>query len=130
MTQYRLEATIDDEDLVAGVISAMMKAGIHIKLSPVIEAPKPESIAEIVHSLHPAPLKPRAKRGNGGEWPAEGSIYSVVLKALESGEKTTTELRDVLKEGGFSIGSVGSALARLEKGGRAKRTTEGAWAAS
>jgi hypothetical protein len=137
MTLYLLEATIDDEDLMAGVISAMMKAGIEIKLSPLTHAAKPESIGEIVHGLHPAPApntppapKPRAKRGNGGEWPAEGSIYSVVLKALESGEKTANELREALKTGGFSTGSLNSALGRLEKGGKAKKLDHGAWGAA
>jgi hypothetical protein len=134
MTRYRLEAEtiVDEQDLIA-MIAAITGAGIEVKLHPVIEADT-KTIGEIAHALHPAPApitkpapKARAKRGNGGEWPAEGSIYSVVMKALDNGAMTPSELRDVLKEGGFSPGSLGSALGRLEKQKKALRLEDGRW---
>jgi hypothetical protein len=139
MTKYRLAALVKEENLTA-VIAAMMAAGMNqhldteILITEAVKERNPETIAEIAHGLHPAPApvtkpapKARAKRGNGGEWPAEGSIYSVVMKALDNGAMTPSELRDVLKEGGFSPGSLGSALGRLEKQKKALRLDDGRW---
>jgi hypothetical protein len=133
MTRYRLEATtmVDEADLTR-IVAALTGAGIEVRLGPVIE---PEDVSE--HPIYrsqatssPFAPKTRAKRSNGAEWPAEGSIYSTVLKALESGEKTTDEVREALRAGDFASSSAASALARLVKSGKAKRTSEGGWVAA
>ena len=139
MPLYRLEATVDLQDLsdVLGLVTSA--AGRH-KLDPritlsLIPEPPPDEAADIVHRQHPAPAPPKArkqKRGQKGDgsWPAPGSIYGTVLEALGDGPKTPNELRDVLKARGFSAGSVNSALGRLEKNDKAKRTGSGSWTAA
>jgi hypothetical protein len=79
----------------------------------------------------PAKQKRTTKRvkGNGAEWPAKGSIYDVVLQAIQMEPKTPTALRDVLTAGGFSAGSINSALGRLEKANKAKKG-DGGWIAA
>jgi hypothetical protein len=143
MTKYRLAALVKEENLTA-VIAAMMAAGMNqhlgteILITEAVKERDPETIADIARDLPMAPSAPsapatarppklRAKRGNGGEWPPDGSIYSIVLKALDGGAMTPSELRDVLKEGGFSPGSLGSALGRLEKQKKALRLDDGRW---
>lgn len=143
MPLYRLEATVDLQDLsdVLGLVTSA--AGRH-KLDPritlsLIPEPPPDEAADIVHRLHPAPAPPKARKQKhvqkhvqkgDNSWPAPGSIYSTVLEALGDGPKTPNELRDVLKARGFSAGSVNSALGRLEKNDKAKRTGSGSWTAA
>jgi hypothetical protein len=134
---YRLEVTVDLQDLSDVLGSVTSAAGRH-KLDPritlsLIPEPPPDEAADIVHRLHPAPAPPKARKQkhvqNDGSWPAPGTIYSTVLEALGDGPKTPNELRDVLKARGFSPGSVNSALGRLEKNDKAKRTGSGSWTA-
>ena len=84
-----------------------------------------------MRSNSPAPAKrrqtKRTKR-NGGEWPAKDSIYDVVLQAIAAEPMSPTALRDVLKNRGFSPGSVNSALNRLQKANKAQPTGSGTWA--
>jgi hypothetical protein len=138
MPLYRLEVTVDLQDL-SDVLGLVTSAAVRHRLDPritlsLIPEPTPDEAADIVHRLHPAPRpkaqKPRRATKGDGSWPAPGSIYSTVLEALGDGPKTPNELRAVLKERGFSAGSVNSALGRLEKNNKAKKTGSGSWAAA
>jgi hypothetical protein len=131
MPRYFLTVTVDEPDLIQG-IKALRRFDAEIKLRPADAIKPPETIGEIVHGLHSAPAQraTRAKRGNGGEWPAPGSLYMVILKALETGPKGSEELREALRAAKFSGGSLNSALGRLEKGGKVTKDEQGAWAAA
>jgi hypothetical protein len=144
MTRYRLGATIDEAHM-SSVLAAISVAGMRSELDPEITlslmlvfgerrnpAPSP---GEAAHALHagleraPSPRRTvkRTKRDNGSEWPAKGSIYDVVLEAVQGRPMTPQDLREVLKSRGFSPGSVNSSLGRLEKAGKVQRDGAGAW---
>lgn len=143
MTRYRLSGTVEEAHLSA-VIGAYSAAGLRSELDPEITLslmPAFKAMAPTAHrdiewgSTAPAPKAApkrkikRATRNNGAEWPAPGSIYDVVLKSIKDSPKTPVALREVLKAGGFSPGSVNSALVRLDKAGKA-RNGEGGWIAT
>ena len=136
MIKYLVSGVADDATL-----SAVIKAfGGQITLSPVPEvqadAPFPVAQSQSVQQTEAlkAPVKrrqmKRVARHNGGEWPAKGSIYDVVLQSIQTEPKTPTQLRAVLEAGGFRGGSVNSALGRLEKANRIRRGLEGGWIAA
>jgi hypothetical protein len=129
VTRYRLETEISADDLF-DVILALTGKAIHI--TP-LEEPEPEAPAASETPLANIPQEParkRAPKGNGDDWPPPGGIYATVLDALKEGPKTSPDLREALKAGGFAGGSLNSALARLEEQGRARKTDEGAWIAA
>jgi hypothetical protein len=148
MNRYRLSGTVEEKFLNT-VIAAYGAAGLQSQIDPEITASlltkfnelerapaptKPISVAEAIHRMHP-PAKKRnvAKRTvktNGGDWPAKGSIYDIVLESLKESPKTPTALREVLKSKDFSPGSVNSALSRLQKANKAGPDGSGAWAAT
>jgi hypothetical protein len=144
MTRYRLGCTIDEAH-VSAVLSAISVAGMRSELDPEITLSLmlvfgEKARGEAVHALHaglervaPAPRRTvkRTKKDNGGEWPAKGSIYDVVLEAIRMDPpQTPNSLREILKTRGFSPGSVNSSLGRLEKAGKVQRDGSGAWAAT
>ena len=91
------------------------------------------SAADVTTERHP-PAKAkrtikRTAKGNGGDWPAKGSIYDTVLQAVQTEPKTPVALREILTAGGFSPGSVNSALGRLEARQKIRKGEEG-WIAA
>lgn len=127
--------------LVSGVadsatLDAVFRAfGGEVTVAALPGASKPIPVAEAARESDPPAAKKRTVKrtrsgnGNGSGWPAEGSIYDTVLKSIQGEPKTPAALRDVLVAGGFSPGSVNSALGRLEKAGKAKKGAEG-WMAA
>lgn len=145
MTRYRLSGTVEEAHLSA-VIGAYSAAGLRSSLDPEITLSLMPAFQAMAPSAHrdiewgstapapkaaPAPKRKikRASPRNGAEWPAPGSIYDVVLQSIKESPKTPVVLREVLKAGGFSAGSVNSALVRLDKAGKAKNG-EGGWIAT
>ena len=142
--RYRLSGTVDEAHL-SSVIGAFSAAGLRVDYDPEITlslltkfnafpAAQSQSVqqADAIHAMHPPAKRrqtKRAARHNGGEWPAKGSIYDIVLQSIQTEPKTPTALREILKSGGFSPGSVNSALGRLEKANRVKRG-DGGWIAA
>ena len=140
--RFRIEATVEESDL-AAVINKITDVGARrgkdyqiavaaVRANANAIEPKPD-LGKVVHELHSQQPKPERQRrvsrkSNGGAWPAEGSIYASVLKALEEGPKTPNVLREVLTKDGFSAGSVNSALGRLEKAEKARKLGDGSWA--
>lgn len=145
--RYRLSGTVEEAHL-SSVIAAYSAAGVRSDYDPEItlslmtkfnaaQAYEPRGAALVVHAVHPKPAPAKGRttkhmttKSNGGEWPAKGSIYDVVLEALKQEPKTPVQLRDVLKNRGFSVGSVNSALSRLLKASKAAPTGTGAWAST
>ena len=135
--KYLVSGAVDEANLGAvirafgGEVSLSALPGVQADAAPAEPAATDEAGQS---TAGPTPRKKRAFRrksnGNGSTWPAEGSIYDTVLKSLQGGEpKTPLALRDVLVAGGFSGGSINSALGRLEKAGKAKKGPEG-WIAA
>jgi hypothetical protein len=137
MTRYRLSGTVEEGHL-SSVISAFSGAALRSQLDPEItlsllskfnEAPK-AAAAEVIHAMPPAAKKRTVQRKtNGAEWPAKGSIYDVVLEAVQKAPMTPVALREVLKGRGFSAGSLNSSLGRLEKANKIRKG-EGGWIAA
>ena len=144
MTRYRLSGTVEEAHL-SSVIGAYSAAGLRSDMDPEITlslmtkfhpSPNPDPVSRDYPAAPVAPKKrTQTKRAsmrpsNGGEWPAKGSIYDVVLQSLREEPKTPTALRAVLTGRGFSAGSVNSAISRLAKASKVSPTGDGAWAAA
>ena len=140
--RYRLSGTVDEAHL-SSVIGAFSAAGLRVDYDPEITLslltkfnafPAAQSQSVQQTEALKAPVKrrqmKRVARHNGGEWPAKGSIYDVVLQSIQTEPKTPTQLRAVLEADGFRGGSVNSALGRLEKANRIRRGLEGGWIAA
>ena len=124
--KYLVSGPVDEANL-----NAVVRAfGGEVTLTalPGVQADAPRIVVKdtLEHPMAEKPAKKKRANGNGAEWPAKGSIYDVVLQSIQTGPKTATALREVLTTGGFSAGSVNSALGRLEKALRIKRG-EGGW---
>ena len=124
--KYLVSGPVDEANL-----NAVVRAfGGEVTLTalPGVQADAPKVVVK--DTLEPPkPAKKKRANGHGASWPAEGSIYDVVLKSIQTAPKTAAELREVLKAGGFSVGSVNSALGRLEKALRVKKGDDG-WIAA
>ncbi len=147
MSRYRFSCTVDDahmSSLVATAAGAGQRANfdpeITMSLMPEFKKTEPDPGYQWTNKKASTEAEPKAKRparrairrvhaGNGANWPAEGSIYDVALKAIQTGPQTAAQLRDALKAGGFSPQSVNSAMVRLKKAEKAKMSPEG-WVAA
>ena len=129
--KYFVSGMVDE----AGLGAVVRAFGGEVTLSALpgnqASAPEPTPV-DAIHAMHPpAQAKRTVKRitkGNG-DWPAKGSIYDTVLQAVQSEPKTPVALREILTAGGFSPGSVNSALGRLEKANKIRKGEEG-WIAA
>ena len=141
MNRYRVSGTVDEAHLSA-VIAAFSAAAMRSQLDPEMTL----SLMSVFNALAPKPVQDGAtesptpakvrvvkrviKRSNGGEWPTKDSIYDVVLQAVRAEPRVPGDLRDILTASGYSAGSLNSALGRLEKANKVRRTDDGFWNAA
>ena len=141
MTRYRLSGTVDEAHL-SVVIGAYTEAGLRGEFDPEITlslmskfnapSPNPDPVSRdypLVTAKLSKVRRPARGNGEGADWPKKGSIYDVVLQALQGAPRSPADLREALKDSSFSAGSLNSALGRLEKAGKAKRG-DGGWIAA
>ena len=130
--KYLVSGMADDATL--GTVVKAFGGVVTLTAHPVAQKDAaPASAADAEHPTQPAKrrqIKRTARHQNGGEWPAKDSIYDIVLQAIATEPMSPTALRDVLKNRGFSPGSVNSALNRLQKNNKAQPTGSGTWAAA
>jgi hypothetical protein len=84
--------------------------------------------AEAPTMLKPMPLEEEAPRPRAPRAPRGSKVGELIKKALVGAPRTSSQLRDVLKDAGFSPSSLSTTLSILQKSGEVERSVDGTYA--